>query len=144
MKAFMSALLLFSTAAFSDVTFKTKEIKVGTKTLEAEIADTDPLREKGLMNREKLKDDHGMVFVFPTERRLSFWMKNTLIPLSIGFFTSEGKLVQIIDMDPASPMELQPKVYVSARPAKYALEVNKGWFKKYKVELGSKLSPLKF
>ena len=66
-------------------------------------------------------------------------MKNTLIPLTIGYFDKKGKLFQILDMDPASPVELSPKLYVSAKPAKYALEMNKGWFKKFKVSVGTKL-----
>ena len=113
---------------------KTKMI-LGPVTIRVEVADTDEKREQGLMWRKKLKDDSGMIFVFDQEEPQGFWMKNTLIPLSIGFFDKKGKLFQVIDMEPASVVETNPKVYNSSHPAKFALEEPKGWFQRKKVKV---------
>ncbi len=75
------------------------------------------------MFRERLGKDEGMLFVYAEEETLSFWMKNTRLPLSIAFIDKKGKIVDIQDME---PFTLQ--TYVSASPAKYALETNQGWF----------------
>lgn len=133
------AFLLFRQAKAAEVTFDKKMIKVGSQTLEVEIADNDFKRSRGLMFRKELKDGKGMLFVFPTEQPLSFWMKNTLIPLSIGYFGKNKILIEVIDMQPASPMDIRPKSYPSSAPAMYALEVPMGWFTKYGVKPGAAL-----
>ena len=74
-----------------------------------------------------------MLFVYPDERELSFWMRNTLIPLSIAFMDSEGRIVDIQDM---KPLDDTPPHYTSAEPAQYALEVNKGFLDGRGVEVG--------
>ena len=109
---------------FQWLTIKEKKIKV-------EVVRTDEEKAKGLMFREKLGKNEGMLFVFEREETLSFWMKNTRIPLSIAFIAKDGKIVDIQDME---PFDLQS--HVSARPARYALEVNQGWFKKNGIEVG--------
>src|SRR5690606_12136028 len=76
------------------------EIEIGGKPVSVEIADTHESRAKGLMGRLELEDVHGMLFIYESSQKLCFWMKNTLIPLSIGFFDEEKKLIQIVDMDP--------------------------------------------
>lgn len=117
------------------------KIQLGNQILQVEIADTPSTRSKGLMERDELPEQSGMLFVYPKEELLSFWMKNTRIPLSIGFFDKERRLLQVIDMDISK--EKEPSViYSSYRPAKYALEVQRGWFKKYKIQLGDKFSML--
>jgi uncharacterized membrane protein (UPF0127 family) len=83
------------------------------------------------MFREKLEGDEGMIFVYGKEEYLTFWMKNTRIPLSIAFLDKNGKIVDIQDMVPFS---LQ--THVSAFPAQYALEVNQGWFKQNGIIIG--------
>ncbi|MCA3748442.1 MAG: DUF192 domain-containing protein [Rubrobacter sp.] len=85
------------------------------------------------MYRTALGEDRGMLFVFDRERRLSFWMRNTLIPLSIAYIDSEGRIVDIQDM---KPLDDDPPHYVSAEPAMYALEVNRGFFEERGVEVG--------
>ena len=101
-----------------------------------EIADTGPERELGLMGRTALPEDRGMLFVFGEEQEeLSFWMKDTLIPLSIAFMDSEGRIVDIQDM---KPLDDEPPHYVSAEPAQYALEVNRGFFEERGVEVGDR------
>lgn len=105
-----------------------------------EIADDSAEQAQGLMNRTALGEDRGMLFVFGNESTRAFWMKNTLIPLSIAYIDSEGRIVDIQKMEPAgrdqtgSDAEL-PR-YVSAEPAKYALEVNQGFFEEHGVEVG--------
>jgi uncharacterized membrane protein (UPF0127 family) len=100
-----------------------------------EIADNDAERARGLMGRTALGEDRGMLFVFDEEQPLSFWMKNTLIPLSIAFMDSEGRIVDIQDM---KPLDDDPPHYVSAEPARYALEVNQGFFEERVVEVGDR------
>lgn len=98
-----------------------------------EISDDAAERAQGLMNREKLGEERGMLFVYPSERDMSFWMKNTLIPLSIAYIDSEGRIVDLQDM---KALDDEPPHYVSAESAQYALEVNKGFFDERGVEVG--------
>lgn len=142
---FVSTLMLGFHCAFGapDVQFGKKKIKVGGVPLTVEIADTPEKTSRGLMFRQKLDEGTGMLFIFPDEEIRSFWMKNTFIPLSIGFFDSGKKLVDIQDMKPVkSELESNPPSYLSAAPARYALEVPKGWFKKKKIKLGAELTGL--
>jgi uncharacterized protein len=85
------------------------------------------------MYRTALGENRGMLFIYPDERELSFWMKNTLIPLSIAYIDSEGRITDILDM---KPLDDRPPHYVSSEPVQYALEVNKGFFDKKGVKLG--------
>jgi uncharacterized membrane protein (UPF0127 family) len=100
-----------------------------------EIADTDAERQRGLMGRTALPEDRGMLFVFGGEQVLSFWMKDTHIPLSIAFMDSEGRIVDIQDM---KPLDDDPPHYVSAEPARYALEVNQGFFEERGIKVGDR------
>ena len=107
----------------------------GGKKVEVQVAVADEVNEqaKGLMYRKALGEDRGMLFVYPEERELSYWMKNTLIPLSIAYIDSEGRIVDILDM---KPLDDNPPHYVSSEPVQYALEVNKGFFEKKGVKEG--------
>jgi uncharacterized membrane protein (UPF0127 family) len=98
-----------------------------------EIANSPHEQARGLMGRTALAEDRGMLFVFPDEEMRSFWMRNTLIPLSIAFMDSEGHIVDLQDM---KPLDDNPPQYVSAEPARYALEVNRGFFEERGVEVG--------
>ncbi len=98
-----------------------------------EIANSPHEQARGLMGRTALAEDRGMLFVFPDEEMRSFWMRNTLIPVSIAFMDSEGQIVDLQDM---KPLDDKPPQYVSAEPARYALEVNRGFFEKRGVEVG--------
>lgn len=120
----------------NDILFDKKKIKLGSKTIEVEVADTDPKRERGLMFREELPEDKGMLFIFDQERILSFWMKNTLIPLSIGYFDKNKKLLEIHEMTPAVLGEREIKTYPSRLPAMYALEMPKAWFARNQIKPG--------
>jgi uncharacterized membrane protein (UPF0127 family) len=103
----------------------------------AELARTDEQRSRGLMGRKSLADGEGMLFVFETDRVLSFWMKNTLVPLSIAFVSYDGRVLEIRDMEAHSLRQVQ-----SSRSARYALEVPRGWFSRAGVEPGAVIDNL--
>lgn len=98
-----------------------------------EISDDSAEQAQGLMGRTALGENRGMLFVFDSEQTRSFWMRNTLIPLSIAYIDSEGRIVDIQKME---PLDDEPPHYVSAEPAQYALEVNQGFFEEHGVEVG--------
>lgn len=104
------------------------------KALVAELALDDPARRLGLMHREELGEDCGMLFVHPQAEKLSYYMKNTLIPLSIAFLDDTGKILQIEQM---KPKDLNPTR--SKYEVRFALEVNAGWFKKNGIEVGDSI-----
>jgi uncharacterized membrane protein (UPF0127 family) len=105
--------------------------ETGLVKITAEIARTEEERSTGLMFRKKLADGEGMLFVFDRDQQLSFWMKNTLIPLSIAFIASDGRIIDIKDMQ---PQDLNP--VKSSRSVRYALEVPQGWFTRTGIGLG--------
>jgi uncharacterized membrane protein (UPF0127 family) len=96
-----------------------------------EVARTDEERAKGLMFRKTLPDGQGMIFIFDRDQQLSFWMKNTVIPLSIAFIASDGHIVEIKDMQPNDLNSIK-----SSRSVRYALEVPHGWFGRVNVKAG--------
>lgn len=99
------------------------DVTVGSAVFSVEVARTDAQRERGLMQRRSLGRREGMIFVFDADEHLTFWMKNTLIPLSIAFLSSEGRILQIEDMVP-----LSEKAVRSRLSARYALELPRGAF----------------
>jgi uncharacterized membrane protein (UPF0127 family) len=109
----------------------------GEVTVEVEIADSESERAEGLMGRAELADDAGMVFLFPEEIRGAFWMKDTLIPLSIAFYDEDGRILRILDMEPcrSDPCPLyDPDVAFQG-----ALEVNQGAFARWNVSEGDRV-----
>jgi uncharacterized membrane protein (UPF0127 family) len=100
----------------------------------AEVADSDIERERGLMFRKDLADGAGMLFVFPSDQRLAFWMKNTQLPLSIAWIESNGTISEILDMTPFSLASVE-----SSRFVRYALEVPQGWFARSGVQVGDRV-----
>jgi len=119
----LAAALLFAMNASHAAELPTAPLTIGTHKLTAEIATAPEQRSLGLMNRFSLKPDHGMLFVFERNETLSFWMKNTYIPLSIAFIAPDGHIVNIEDMKPQTE-----ETHWSRGPAMYALEMKKGWF----------------
>lgn len=112
-------------------TATSSRIRINNSELMIELAATEQAREQGLMNRFVLPDGTGMLFIFEKPQILSFWMKNTMIPLSIGFFDENHCLINIEDMDPPKNNDL--KIYQSQKPARYALEVPQGWFERHQI-----------
>ncbi len=103
--------------------------------LDAEIAVTEAEQAKGLMWRKELEDGNGMLFWYQADVRMHFWMKNTLIPLSIAFIDSQGTIREIFDMEPESR-----KTVSSAISMRYALEVPVGWFDRVNLSPGCVMS----
>ncbi len=101
--------------------------------LSVEIVQDPETRELGLMHRDDLPENQGMLFVFNLPQILSFWMRNTFISLDIAFISETGEIVDIQRMEPLD----ENVSYVSAKRALYALEVNAGWFEKNKILVGS-------
>ena len=133
--------LLVYTLTSADVVFEKKELKIDGKVLSVEIADTPARRRQGLMNRKELPIGSGMLFIFEREFIQKFWMKDTFIDLSIGFFNKDRVLTDIQDMDGIRSIMQKDIPRVSSQfPAQFALEVRKGWFKKNQITLGAKFS----
>jgi uncharacterized membrane protein (UPF0127 family) len=118
-------------------TLATTTIKVAGHALKVEIVASDPERERGLMFREKLGRDDGMLFVFPDIGYHSMWMKNTYIPLSVAFVDNDGVILNVRDMEPHSLDS-----HMAAGPARYAIETNVGWFKAKGVKAGDRVTGL--
>lgn len=106
-------------------------VQIGDHSIKVEITQTSTEQARGLMYRREMARDQGMLFAYPDERVLSFWMKNTFIPLSIAFLDTEGRILRIAHM---KPQDLTP--HSSIQPARYALEMNHGWFEKAGVRAG--------
>ena len=106
----------------------------GMHRIDAQVAATPEQRQTGLMLRKNMPQHEGMIFVFDQPAKQCFWMKNTLIPLSAAFLSDDGTIVNIEDMKP-----LVLDGHCSAQPVRYVLEMNKGWFAKKGIKVGSKL-----
>jgi hypothetical protein len=111
-----------------------KEIAIKNANLNIEFADTPLKRSLGLMYRQELDNNAGMLFVFPNKKDHSFWMKDTHIPLSIAYINEDGMILNIEDMEPLSLDGVK-----SAGPCKYALEVNQGWFEENGIQAGDQV-----
>ena len=106
-------------------------------TIAVEVADTEAEREQGLMGRSSLPDDEGMAFVFSEDHTGPFWMKDTLIPLSIAFYAGDGRILKILDMEPC---EADPcRLYDPGVAYRGALEVNQGAFTDWGISAGDRL-----
>ena len=113
------------------------ELKIDELRIKVEVAATDSERSLGLMYRNSLESDRGMVFVFQEPLRMCMWMKNTLIPLSVAFIDNKGRIINIEDMTPQSEEER-----CSRKPARYALEMNQGWFQRHAIGVGDMIDGL--
>ena len=111
------------------------QVHVGNVPAQVELARTPEARSRGLMHREGLGTDAGMLFVMPETRVIRLWMRNTLIPLDVGFFDAEGRLIEFLSMEPDGGR----RIHRSSEPALYALEMNRGWFESRGLEPGARL-----
>jgi uncharacterized membrane protein (UPF0127 family) len=114
---------------------RTADLKISNVPLTAEIADTRQASENGLMFRDSLPEGSGMLFVFDSPRKASFWMRNTKIPLSIAFIDSAGNILEIKSMYPLD----ETLVPSRSDQVAYALEVNQGWFDRHRISTGAKI-----
>lgn len=125
------SLLLYLASSNDKVSITTSS---GVVEIDVEVADSAEEREKGLMFRNSLDHDNGMLFIFKNEETRSFWMKNTLIPLDIIFI---DRNLKIVDMQAAKPcVEHICSLYTSEKPAQYVLEVNQGFVKNNGISIG--------
>lgn len=110
------------------------EVVINGHRFAVELAVTPAERARGLMFRESLPKNRGMLFVFESEQPLSFWMQNTSIPLSVAYIDRNGIITDILDMEPFDLSSV-----TSSRPAQYALEVNRGEFQKKRIRPGNRV-----
>jgi uncharacterized protein len=113
------------------------KLTAGIHVITAEAATTDRARMVGLMHREKLPPNHGMLFVFDAKSQQCFWMRNTVVPLTIAFIEDDGTIVQLADMAPGTEVS-----HCSQKPVRYALEMEQGWFAKRGIAPGARLGGL--
>lgn len=113
------------------------ELTAGFYRIEAEVAATQTDRVQGLMNRRNMPANHGMLFVFPEAERHCMWMRNTFLPLSVAFLDNDGRVLNIEDMEPQTDTS-----HCAAGPARFALEMNKGWFSAKGLKKGLQLGGL--
>ena len=112
-------------------------LKAGGQSVRADIASTEVTRQTGLMYRQKMGKHEGMLFVFPDIGYHAMWMRNTLIPLSVAYINERGVILSIHEMQALTEVAHQ-----SAGPARYALEMNAGWFSANKVTVGETIKGL--
>ena len=110
-------------------------LTAGMHLIQAQVAATPEQRSIGLMFRQEMPANEGMVFVFEEPATQCFWMKNTLLPLTAAFVADDGTIVNLADMKP-----LTEDSHCSAKPVRYVLEMNRGWFAKRALQAGTKLS----
>lgn len=110
------------------------ELTAGFYRIEAEVAADDPARMQGLMQRRSLPPNQGMLFVFAQADQHCMWMRNTYLPLSVAFLDEEGRILNIADMQPQTDDN-----HCAAKAARYALEMNLGWFSSKGIKSGSRI-----
>lgn len=111
------------------------ELSAGIHRIHAEVAYSDATRQQGLMHRRAMAPQDGMLFVFEQSERFCMWMKNTYLPLSVAFIDETGTILNVEDMAPQTE-----ESHCAVKPARYALEMNLGWFKQRGLRAGSKVS----
>ena len=110
------------------------KLTVGFHQIEVQVASTPAQQSTGLMYRAEMPQHEGMLFVFPEAKQQCFWMKNTLIPLTAAFVADDGTVINLEDMQPQTTQS-----HCSAKPVRFVLEVNQGWFMKKGLKAGMRL-----
>jgi uncharacterized membrane protein (UPF0127 family) len=132
MKQIILAGLLFAgVASASAQSLPVMELTAGFHRIEAEVAANNPDRMQGLMQRKTMAQQHGMLFVFDRDAQHCMWMKNTFLPLSVAFLDEGGRILNIEEMKPQSEDN-----HCAVKPARYALEMNIGWFARRGIKRG--------
>ena len=127
--------MLFSLSASAEM--PRMELSVGFHRIEAEVAANQENRALGLMHRKSMGSNQGMLFVFPVAARHCMWMRNTFLPLSVAFLDDEGKILNIEDMQPQTEDN-----HCAGAPARFALEMNRGWFADKGIKPGQRIGGL--
>ena len=129
-------LMLFAAPCFAQALgdLPTVQLNAGMYLIRAEVAADLASRARGLMFRREMPSNAGMLFIFDEPGSQCMWMKNTLIPLSVAFLDDEGKIVNIEDMTPQTEDS-----HCARQPARYALEMNRGWFAARGIKPGTRL-----
>jgi hypothetical protein len=135
----LAALLVAGGVTAQDQSFGAATLTAGMHVIKAEVAATDAQRAQGLMLREAMPANAGMVFVFDAPARQCMWMKNTPLPLSVAFIDAGGTIVNIRDMQPQT---LDSHCSTKGVPVMYALEMNQGWFHQKHIRPGMKIGNL--
>ena len=118
---------------------QTTQIIAGMRVIQAELAVTEAQQQVGMMFRREMGPNEGMLFVNDEAGVRCFWMRNTLLPLSIAFIADDGSIVNLADMQPRSEQS-----HCAAQPVRFALEMNQGWFAKRGIKPGFKLKGAPF
>lgn len=113
------------------------ELVIESQRIQVEVAGTPAAQVSGLMHRKVLPEHRGMLFAYAESGALCMWMKNTLIPLSVAFIDAEARIINIEDMQPGTR-----DLHCASRPAQYALEMNRGWFRNNGIKSGDTVSGL--
>ncbi len=130
----IAALALVCAGAAAAEPLPIMELSAGIHRIEAEVAAHDAARRQGLMQRRALPEQRGMLFVFERAARHCMWMKNTFLPLSVAFLDAQGRILNIEEMQPQTEVN-----HCAARPARYALEMNAGWFARRGIGRGDRI-----
>lgn len=128
----MASMLIAGTGTAQQRRLPLIELSAGMHRIEAEVAADPDSRQTGLMQRKAMAPQHGMLFVFPEVGNPCMWMRNTLIPLSVAFLDDLGKIINVENMKPNTE-----KTHCATKPARYALEMNIGWFRSRGLGSGS-------
>ena len=131
----LAVVLKFGTATADPLL--TYPLKIRGHEIRAELAHTEATRRQGLMHRERLAENGGMIFVYPVPEMTAMWMKNTPVPLSVAFIDARGRILNIEDMQPFTE-----DAHASRGPAAYSLEMNKGWFARRGIKAGDRVEGL--
>ncbi len=133
----VAALVVAASLARAEAPLPVTQVKVAGHALRVEVVATTEQRSRGLMFREKLAKNDGMLFVFDEPGYHAMWMKNTPLPLSVAFVDGEGRILNVADMEPQTL-----ESHAAAGPARYAIETNKGWFGERGIKAGDKVTGL--
>ncbi len=132
LKKLLALSALFTALSAAAEPLPRMDLSAGIHRIDTEVAYTQSTRMQGLMNRDKMLDQQGMLFVFPEKARHCMWMRNTLLPLSVAFLDDAGRILNIEDMQPQTENN-----HCAAKPARFALEMNLGWFKRKGIAEGA-------
>jgi uncharacterized membrane protein (UPF0127 family) len=132
-----SSVLLFIVATAAVAQMPVIELTASFHRIEAEVAADNPSRMQGLMHRKSMAPNRGMLFVFPQPGSHCMWMRNTLLPLSVAFLDDQGTILNVENMQPQTENN-----HCAGSPARFALEMNRGWFAEKGIKPGQRIGGL--